>query len=527
MEYFKNKKQALLILFIFSAWIVTNILYITWLLVQNPYFLPDDVYYYILTALNYVKYGFYTFDTINATNGFHPFTMWLETILIYIVGEDSNRYTIYYSVIGFIGSSIAFFSIFQAWYLFKKQSQYLYPFVITLSILLSIFGRYYFNGLESFLVLIFTSSLVLLLLNKKLFLASIVGSLLVMSRLDSVIYLLPPLYLSACFTTFKKHQYLECFKKLTLLFLPSIIFLILYMLYNYSVFGHFKPITAELKSTFPFPNPQFGFLTSKQTIITLFIIVLTIIVLFVNKNIRLHQKSIVLGLIGATFMYILNFMLFQNWLDYIPSWYWSTPFLIIFIAFFLSSVNLFNSTKTRLFTIIILSSTIIIHTFRHIYQYKLGYFSVDNMGKATHIPFLRNLLNNNIIAYTDNGLSSFFSEKNIINLDGLINNFEYQSFLKNKQLKQYLKIKNVNYLIANFHKKTFIQKIRFYGNNKTNVLNGDYSSTPYFLYSYMYKQFSDTLYLHKSAEIFRQTGKDNNSVLIIYDLNKNAEYQDD
>jgi hypothetical protein len=32
----------------------------------------DDFYYYLVTAKNFIKLGFPTFDTINLTNGFQP-----------------------------------------------------------------------------------------------------------------------------------------------------------------------------------------------------------------------------------------------------------------------------------------------------------------------------------------------------------------------------------------------------------------------------------------------------------------------
>lgn len=47
---------------------------------REPY-LADDAYYYLLPACNFWKYGFYTFDGISHTNGFHPLWMGLLTVL--------------------------------------------------------------------------------------------------------------------------------------------------------------------------------------------------------------------------------------------------------------------------------------------------------------------------------------------------------------------------------------------------------------------------------------------------------------
>ncbi len=530
MKNFKNKKLSTLIFLTFCIWVIANIGYRIWMLVNYAYFTSDDTFYYFLTAINYVKYGFYTFDTISATNGFHPLLMWLEIILVYIVGEDVDRHKLYYALLLFIGSSITLSTIYQAWYLLKKQSQYFFPYILTFSFLLSVMLHYFFNGLEPFLILIFTPFLILFLLKEKFFIASIIGALIVMSRLDTIIYLLPPLYLLACFPILKKQQYIYSLKKFILLLLPSVVFVLLYMIYNYSIFGYFKPISGELKSTFPFPNPQFGFLFSKQTKVLLFAILLAIIMFLFNKNTHPKQSTIFWGLISVTFMYILNFMLFQKWVNFTPLYYWGTPFLIAFLALAISVVNFFDLSKTRLITVTMLLLIIIGYSTNTVYRHNTGFFYEDNISKNI-LSFLKENIDDDVLAYTDCGSISFYSGKSVINLDGLINNFEYQSFLKNKQLKQYLKNKKVRYLMTDFLTGSHNNLTRAYGNFKNNVVDGTYSKTPFFLYSYMYEQYSDTLYLHKEAEVFRiaenKIFSEKNKAFIIYDLHKTSVYQND
>jgi hypothetical protein len=59
-----------------------------------------------------------------------------------------------------------------------------------------------------------------------------------------------------------------------------------------------------------------------------------------------------------------------------------------------------------------------------------------------------NLPKSAVIAATDAGLVSYFGERPTVNLDGLINNFEYQEALRDKNVAAYLDSKRVTHLVV-------------------------------------------------------------------------------
>jgi hypothetical protein len=59
----------------------------------------------------------------------------------------------------------------------------------------------------------------------------------------------------------------------------------------------------------------------------------------------------------------------------------------------------------------------------------------------------QNTNSNDVFAMKDAGHFGYFSERNTINLDGLVNNFEYQEILKEKHLNAYLKNNKVKYFV--------------------------------------------------------------------------------
>jgi len=71
------------------------------------------------------------------------------------------------------------------------------------------------------------------------------------------------------------------------------------------------------------------------------------------------------------------------------------------------------------------------------------------------------------IASWDCGIFSFFSERPIINLDGLINSRNYyENYLKPKQLHSYLQKREVDYLINQFDPDD--------NSNRLNLINKEY-----------------------------------------------------
>jgi len=53
-----------------------------------------------------------------------------------------------------------------------------------------------------------------------------------------------------------------------------------------------------------------------------------------------------------------------------------------------------------------------------------------------------------VFGMTDAGIFGYYSERRVVNLDGVVNNREYQRYLRNRQLKAYFLRQGIEYLVV-------------------------------------------------------------------------------
>jgi hypothetical protein len=98
---------------------------------------------------------------------------------------------------------------------------------------------------------------------------------------------------------------------------------------------------------------------------------------------------------------------------------------------------------------------------------------------------------NAVFAMKDAGNFSYFSERRVVNLDGVVNNLEYQAALRERNLRAYLAIKGVDYLVQH----------AFW--DRPDVTRGEYDSLAVSYRSHRYECDSDSLVLRRSDEVYR------------------------
>ena len=131
-----------------------------------------------------------------------------------------------------------------------------------------------------------------------------------------------------------------------------------------------------------------------------------------------------------------------------------------------------------------------------------------------------------VIAATEAGPISFWSRRRVVNLDGLINNFEYQQYLRDGRLAEYLKDEGVRYLKVGWwaEKQPLRPEPMFACRaNPAAFAGGDYPPADFYVYSYLYGKFSDRIRLCPGQEVFRsQPYLDGTvkTVNVFYDLDR-------
>lgn len=417
--------------------------------------IPDDAFYYLKLAKNYSHFGEWTFDGQNSTTGFHP--LWANLLRLFFY-ENKNLidFRIMFLIIGLISSTLISISLYiflisieklfnTSAALFSAAPFFSYPIILQSTSLM-----------ESPLVIFICSLTLFAILDRDLnwrkliliFILGIIGSL---TRSDYMVFFLP-VSLSLAFTSLHVKEF---FKENKAIIIKSIILvlggfagLIILAINNYEISGKFSQGSAEIKyfwshivghSPIPALKILFSLIIPIQiniyisfTIITLLIILLLII----------HRRFTALQL-GFIFASVISIAIYLSILSLnsqsIQSWYSAN--LLIPAGLILSSIG-FIYLKSKSINIIILLSYMIGGLY-----YSNLYIERHQIGMLNGAIYLRDKMpQNQKYAAWNAGILGFFSDKNVVNLDGLVNdNVIY--YIKNNELWNYIEVNNIDYII--------------------------------------------------------------------------------
>jgi hypothetical protein len=96
-----------------------------------------------------------------------------------------------------------------------------------------------------------------------------------------------------------------------------------------------------------------------------------------------------------------------------------------------------------------------------------------------------------VFAMSDAGHFAFFSGRRVINLDGLVNNLDYQRVIAARRVRQYLRDNHVQYLV--------LHAVR----GREDVIRGQYESLSFNYVSHKYGVVSDDVVVREGDEVYR------------------------
>lgn len=480
--------------------------------------LPDDAFYYFKIADNIIQTGSITFDGFSQTNGFHP--LWLLLILPvkYFLNLSPENIV---KVILFIQLTLCCISVnllINSLKNFYKST----TFILLFSFFCFKFIGNYVNGLESSLLFLLYTVLFCYSVDKRFelsdsnanyFVIGIISGFIVLARLDQI-FLVSSLVLYTLVSNNK-----PCSKRIkdTIIFLTGIIIIFApYLIFNVVYFDSLMPVSGKLKSTFPHISFSLKLLyncLNKVTIIALLSVLWILIAKF--NNVRFVNKSfegifMVFGLTVLT--HFLHTIMFMNWAAF--SWHYS--FYLLFILFVLlepvEKLLSLISYKKHIILVVILFLLINIFGFADAYMKvridEKNSWKIQVYHSALWVKY--NSENQTVFAMSDAGIFSYFSERRVVNLDGLVNSLDFQEVLKNGQLSSYLKDRNVKYLV---HHSVW---------NQSDVISGEYQQYAKSYESRLYEGKYDFIVLEKKDEVYRSNiffDGPYKSVLIIWKFN--------
>ncbi len=414
-------------------------------------FTNDDSFFYIKTAYNFSKGYGSTFDLVNPTNGYHP--LWfiiLSTyffILNFCIPYTPELYFRFTVLLEFILCTLIFFILNKSLNLNGIKDRMKYLGLFSSLFLLFVFRDF---GLEPHLICflislyIYVKSVEINSNSNHLNYKCLLLILLFLSRIDFLFSVLPVIIFSDYLTSAREYRN----KFIFLSVLSLVIISFAYFLFNYMVFGHFLPISGFIKNSFPdicfgrnlqvLLNP--GYLTNQfvKLIFTLATI-LTFIVFLWNKNFRSRLKEIdlfVFGICCSSMVFMLIHLSFNT--QSLREWYVAFPS-------FVSSILLVRALMAIFARLYYSALTLFIFIFAaNFYLTRIENSKWDNV--YDYAKELKNKTSNEDRIYQIDlcGIVGFFSERKIVNGDGLINSFEYQEYLVKNKLIQYLREKKIN-----------------------------------------------------------------------------------
>ncbi len=453
---------------------------------------PDDSFYYLKLSCNFIDKNTWTFDGLNNTSGFHLIYGYLLVFFNKFIGCQNWRIT--YLLISLISAFLISLSCYLTSNLVRKKIGYKYAiFASTI-----FFGRDVIlqstAGMESGFV-IFISSLLFYIFfenissfkkergflnHKKIFKSFklfLLGIFIIGIRTDFIILSLifySSIYLRKKLKVFfkvKNHEKgseeeTNDFKSL---FFGTILGYILVSFHNYfftksflqnsasikfywsSKIGHIQePIFRLIGGNLPIPISWFNFKYQSYFIFSLIFLIFAILI---NKIIKerkpniiyyyfddenLLNQTVILSLLGYAIFYSFNSAGIQTW--YISQFL--TP-LVIFISYFLNFIE--NNLNLLKFSNLI-SLVLIINIFSGVYS-SFNYRPYANQTEMLAAgKFLKTNFKNSTIASWNSGIIGFFSERNIVNIDGLVNN-AVAPYIKNDNLISYFDKVKIDYVI--------------------------------------------------------------------------------
>lgn len=466
---------------------------------------PDDAAYFFQIAENAASGEGFTFDRINETNGFQP--LWLYILIpVYLIYRGTPE------------TMFRVFMIFQtvllavsALIIYNVQSR-LFPGRVVLACCI-LFLVFVFlpsvNGMESAVLVLMLSVLFALDWGRNApaernmlrgLGIGLIAGLVVLSRLDMI-------FLIAAILVFYAHGIVTVHgdrraraEKLVAFIAGSALVVAPYLIYNRLHFGSVMPVSGALKSGFPAVSASLHTLSrfgvkDMAGIFLAFAYLGWFTVERPDKRSPGGRRFTVAMAVMSSYvvMHFLHTILFMRWAVF--RWHF-IPYSLFGVLVISEPLSRFfaggGPAKRRVFYWVCIAVVVILGVLRTYGRYNQppeGNWTVESYRAALWVR--ENTGTGDIFAMKDAGNFGYFSRRRTINLDGVVNNMEYQDALKEKGLKNYLERKQVRYLVQH----AFWDEPR--------IISGDYETYPVRYTSRKYMVKSDEITLGREDEIYR------------------------
>jgi hypothetical protein len=500
---------------------------------------PDDAYYYFGIAENIAKGNGPTFDGINKTSGFQPLWMLCLTPVFWFCPnalETAVR----------IGLTIQAVFLFVAGALIVSVLSRLFSWKVVLGVAVCytfLVFSFAVNGMETAAVVLTLAGLFAYGFHAKVFsvdrpslfkkfVFGILLGLVMLSRLDTV-------FLGAAIVAFcawpalvTTGRRLASLAGAAAILAGASLVVAPYLLYNHVTLGAMSPISGALKSGFPHisvvrswqaMNIAVG-LPKMALLALILLFALLYVVWYVTTgrrgngdgggcrqatqksqdvlpttssvpfDARFYFHTSMAALACAILLHALHTLLFMKWA--MCTWHFYTYFLFAAVAV-AAPLEKLISTRVGgaaywwaiggLVAVGILGYSLRMTVSGRLPTWQTVSYEAALWAREHTDP-------SDVFALKDTGNFGYFSQRRVINLDGVVNNLEYQNVLKNRELQEYFRRNHVKYLVLHATK-----------DEHPHVFDRTYTTEPVEFRSNLYGVWSDPIPLEKGNEVYRAT----------------------
>ncbi|MBS1552454.1 MAG: hypothetical protein JST15_10365 [Bacteroidetes bacterium] len=415
-------------------------------------FANDDSFFYLKTAYNFSAGFGSTFDLINETNGYHPLWFLILSAYYFLINlftgfspELYFRLTVL--LINLINAFIIYF--LYEYFVTVDSGKAKRGFLLMLPLFLTFVAiRDY--GMETHLtcllviMYVYVKSYELkygkILITQK----TVLLCLLFLSRIDYLFTVIPVMVISDFLMSPRIQRKKYIINSSAALILVSVT----YFFSNYIFFGNFLTITTKVKSSFPliiflknfndlFAPGTFTNQFVKSFYVLNVVILFLIVISFKKQRSKVSRSDVFLFAVCLSSLIFIIFNLFYNWYT-LKEWYVAFPAFVCSLML-IRILNLFPKTFYISLSGFILLFILYFYTTRLTNPKwdSMYYYALDvkkNTGPEDRI-FMIDL----------SGIIGYFSERKIINGDGLINSFEYWKYRDSDSLQKFFEKENIGY----------------------------------------------------------------------------------
>jgi len=481
----------------------------------------DDAFYYLVPAKHLLQQGRFTFDGVTPTYGFHPLWMLVTVTLTAIVGPGAAPEHLVFAM-NLVEKAIQGIAaaLCIAWYVREREADGSAAGFLGIALLL--LCPYYIvfdQGMETTLAVALLAASVQALRRDRPIMLGMLLALLFLCRLDSGIFVGLPLALYAVWSRRgEPHRGWAI--------APLIVAMVAMPLAYLVATGSPVPISGAIKSSFPaitwhgsyFIEPlnvaaMYGWRTLLHGLNVWLCAVLLSVGLAAVAIARFARepRNDVLAVAVVAVALVANLLLFQKWEKSVDPRYFALPMAAVMFVLVAGVAGATRRVRVLgQLTIAAVAAAFVLEAVVLAARLPASMHAKDATQRV-YLDLTKVLPAEAVIAGTDVGALAFWTGRRVVNLDGVMNDFEFQKTLRDRKLADYLRRQGVTHIGTALWDADQTYTARPTEPMYRHQIDPDathgrpYDCHWFYVHSYVYRVDSDRICLPAAAEVFRRS----------------------